>query len=181
MKCGLIGGIVLFLWSAISWTIFPWQKAQMGSFADEKEVQSTIMDNVKGSGLYVLPNLNAYANKSNEMADAKARMSTGPFVVAAVSVEGRNPNMAGSLLASLIVKIVAACLVTWLLLQVPNRNYNQSVKFVTVAGVAIALLAALPNAIWFGFPGPFVMGSIFEMIVGWFFAGLAIAKCAKYK
>ncbi|MGH7889829.1 MAG: hypothetical protein ACRENF_04685 [Thermodesulfobacteriota bacterium] len=179
MKCGLIGGFILFVWSAVSWTILPWQKSQLGSFTNEKDVRSAIIDNTNGSGLYILPNLNDYSNDSDELAAAKSRMMTGPFVVAAVAADGKNPNMVLSSAASLIVKIIAASLVTWLLFHIPKRDYNRSVKFVTVAGIVIAMMSTLPYAIWFAYPGSFVITSMIESIFGWFFAGLAIAKCDK--
>ncbi len=182
IKCGLVGGLILFVWGAVSWTILPWQKGQMKGFSDESEVRSAIMDNAKGSGLYVLPNLHKYAPNSEDLAAAKARMAEGPFVIAAVSVEGRNPSMAGSAVMSLILKIVAACLVTWLLLKTQHQayplDYHKSVKFVTVVGIVIALLATIPYGIWFAFPAHFVIGSIIEIVFGWFFAGLAISKLA---
>ena len=184
MKCGLIGGLILFVWGAVSWTILPWQKGQMKSFSDESEVRSAIMDNAKGSGLYVLPNLHKYGNNAEEIAAAKARMAEGPYVVAAVSVEGRNPSMAGSSVLSLMLKIVAASLVTWLLFKTQQNNqldFNKSVKFVTVVGVVIALLATIPYGIWFAFPAHFVIGSIIEIVFGWFFAGLAISKLAMHR
>jgi hypothetical protein len=185
IKCGLIGGLILFVWGAVSWTVLPWQKGQMKSFSDEGDVRSSIVDNANSSGLYVLPNLHKYAGNPEGMASARAKMAEGPYVVAAVSLEGRNPNMMGSSVQSLILKIVAACLVTWLLFKTRQANaqleFNASVKFVTVVGIVVALLATIPYGIWFGFPSHFVIGSIIEIVFGWFFAGLAIAKLANSK
>lgn len=176
IKCGLIGGFILFIWGAVSWTVLPWQKAQIMSFSSEKDVRSAISDNISGSGLYVLPNLQNYANDPDGMAKAQARMAEGPYIVAAVAADGRSPNMVGRAVANLIVKIIAACLVTWLLVQTSQRDFTKAVKFVTVAGVVIAILSTMPYAIWFAFPGNFVVASMIETIFGWFFAGLAIGK-----
>ncbi len=182
IKCGLIGGFILFIWGAVSWSVLPWQKGQMNSFSSEKEVRSAISDNVSGSGLYILPNLQKYAYNPDELAAAKDRISEGPYIVAAVSANGRNPSMAGSAVASLILKIVSACIVTWLLLRtVHPLDYHKSVKFITVIGILIALSANLPYVIWFGFPGGFAMGSIIEIVFGWFFAALAIARIIPHK
>lgn len=183
IKCGLVGGLILFVWGAVSWTILPWQRGQMKAFSDEGDVRSAIVDNAKGgSGLYVLPNLHKYAGNSEDMAEAKAKMAQGPFVVASVCLEGRTPGMVGPSVMSLILKIVAACLVTWLLFKTQHQAYpldfHKSVKFVTVVGVVIAILATIPYGIWFAFPAHFVIGSIIEIVFGWFFAGLAISKLA---
>jgi hypothetical protein len=177
MKCGLIGGFILFVWGAVSWTVLPWQKAQINSFADEKEVQSAISNNITGSGLYLLPNLNRYANKSDQLSAAKDRMSEGPFATVVVMANGRSPSMVGNAICTLIVKIISACLVTWLLLKTTNPlEFTKSVKFILVVGILIALSATLPYVIWFGYPGSFAMASLIEIVFGWFFASLAIAK-----
>jgi hypothetical protein len=181
MKSGLIGGFILFIWGAVSWTVLPWQRNQIQSFSDESDVRSTISSNISGSGLYVLPNLNNYAGNPEKLAAAKERMREGPFAMVAVSAEGKNPNMVAGAIESLILKIVAACLVTWLLLHTHPTDFTKSVKFVTVVGIVVALLATIPYAIWFGFPGGFVIGSMIEIVFGWFFAGLAIARIVKVK
>jgi len=181
MKCGLIGGFILFVWGAVSWTVLPWQKAQMYSFQDESEVRSAIKDNISGSGIYMLPNLNQY-NDPNALAAAKDKMAEGPFATVAVMADGKSPNRVGNAVASLIVKVIAACLVSWLLLKSAQPlEFTKSVKFITVVGIVVALAATMPYLIWFGFPASFAIGSIIEIVFGWFFASLAIARLAVRK
>lgn len=177
IKCGLIGGFIVFLWGMISWTVLPWQKSQIMSFANETEVRNAIGDNMYGSGLYTLPNLHKYAHRPEELSSAKYRMSVGPYATVAVMADGRNPNMAGNAVAALAVDIIAACLVTWLLLKGSQAlDFTKSVKFITVVGAVIAIAGAMPYVIWFGFPGSFAIGSMLETVVGWFFASLAISR-----
>ena len=177
IKCGLIGGFVIFLWGAISWTVLPWQKSQLKSFANETEVRNAIGDNMYGSGLYTLPNLHKYANRPEELSSAKYRMRVGPYALVAVMADGRNPEMAGNAVAALVVDVIAACLVTWLLLKSSQTlEFTKSVKFITVVGAVIAIAGTMPYVIWFGFPGSFAMGAMLETVVGWFFASLAISR-----
>ncbi len=179
VRCAVIGGLILFVWSIIAWAIKPWQQDQYSKFKREKEVREVIKDNAPTSGLYILPNVSGYDHNSKEMEAAKEKMRTGPYIVAMVDLEGRNPNMLGSLMASLVLKIVAAGLVAWLLLQTPAREYKKSVLFVTVAGLVIAIMSALPLTIWFAFPSTITVRCMFEIIFGWFFAGIAMAKLIK--
>lgn len=182
IKCGLIGGLVLFIWGAIFWTFLPLQKNIMKSFSNESEVRSAIVDNTKGSGLYVLPNLSEYIQGSSDYDNAKNRMRDGPYATVAVMANGKNPNITGSLLAALIVKIVAVCLATWLLLNCSHApTFHKSVKFITMVGVLVAIASTLPFVIWFGFPVTFAVGSIIETVIGWFLAGLIIAKMLSKK
>ena len=176
VKCGFIGGLILFIWSAAAWTVLPWQKNQLKSFKDQKDVRFTIKDNAPASGLYTIPNLNV---TGEEYEEAKTQMAEGPYVFAAVSTKGRNPGMGASIIQSLIMKIVAACLVAWLLFHTKISDHNTAVKFVTVVGLVIGISATLPYVIWFGFPGTFAISGILEAVIGWFFAGLGITRMAR--
>jgi hypothetical protein len=175
MKCGFIGGFILFIWGAAAWTILPWQTYQFKKFSNEKDVRFTIKDNAPASGLYTVPSMN-YSN-AEEKAEFNKQLAEGPFVFAAVMAQGKNPSMVGSIVAGLILKIVAACLVAWALFQT-RLEFNKSVTFVVVIGLVIGLLASMPYVIWFGFPGMFAISCIIESVFGWFFAGLAMAKIA---
>jgi hypothetical protein len=182
LKSALIGGFILFIWGAVSWTILPWQKSQMNRFSDEGDVRSAIRDNASVSGLYVMPNLQSCARNSSDLADAKARMEAGPFIVAAVSLDGRSSSTFGKMVANLIVKILAAGLATWLLTrsQYPH-DYPMLVKYFTFIGLLIAISSMLPFVIWFGLPAGFAIGTMIEIIFGWFFAGLAIGRIVMAK
>lgn len=175
MKCGFIGGFILFIWGAAAWMILPWQMNQFKKFSDEKDVRFTIKDNAPASGLYMIPSMN-YSNQDDVM-EAKKQMAEGPFVFAAVMAQGKNPSMAGSAVAGLIVKIIAACLVAWMLFQT-HLDFNKSVTFIVVIGFILGLMATMPYVIWFGFPGMFAISCIIESVFGWFFAGLAMCKMA---
>lgn len=175
MKCGFIGGFILFIWGAAAWTILPWQMNQFKTFSDEKNIRFKIQDSTPESGLYLLPSM-----KNNDPQEVKKQMAEGPFVFASVMKNGKNTSMVGSTVSSLIVKIIAACLVSWLLFQA-RLDYNKSVVYVTVIGVLIGFMGTLPYVIWFGFPGMFAISSIIESAFGWFFAGLAMAKVGMKK
>ncbi len=179
IKCGLIGGLVLFVWSAIFWMVFACQMNYMMGFSDEGDVASAIVDNAPKSGLYILPNVAAKSGNPEQMKQAEDKMASGPFVFAAVRLEGKSARMGGAMFASFILKVVAACLVTWLLMQARITEFRRAVKFITVVGVVVGILVAFPHAIWFGFPAGSVVCALLDTIVGWFFAGLVIAKFVK--
>lgn len=178
IKCGIAGGVVLFLWGVVSWMVLPWHQMNMLKFKDESKVARVISDNAHQSGIYILPNMQNLPRDSKAMAEARDAMRQGPFVFASVSLEGQSPNMGVPMIQGIVLKIITACLVTWLLLQT-KLKYSRKVAFVTVVGVVIALIATLPQVFWVGFPLGFSFACIFEIIVGWFLAGLVIAKLSK--
>lgn len=178
VKCGVVGGLVLFVWGMISWSILPWHKMHMHKFSNEGSVADVIVENAPESGLYILPNLMNLKKNSDDYRQAQEKMNKGPFIFASVSLDGAGSNLMGHMIKGLILKIVAASLVTWLLLHT-KLNYNKKVGFVTMVGVIIALMATLPYWIWFAFPAGFTVACMFEIVFGWFFAGLVIGKLVK--
>jgi len=175
VKCAIVGGLILFVWGWISWAVLPWQKIQILKFRDEQKVAKAIMDNAAESGLYVLPNTLNLHKDSLEMEIAKENMRQGPFIFTSVCKDGRNPNMFPLVVKGLILKIIAAFLVGWLLMQT-KLDFNKRVVFVTVVGVIIAMMMTIPNAIWYCFPTGYTLAVMVEGVVGWFFAGIALAK-----
>jgi hypothetical protein len=177
IKCGLIGGFVLFIWGAVSWSVLPWQKNQMQTFSNESEVRSALGDRGNASGLYLVPNVYGYSNDPAGLAKAQGKMKEGPFAFVSLTAEGKNPSSAGSVIASLIVKIVGASLATWLLLKTASpMGYTKVVQYITMIGILLAVMSMVPLMIWFGFPANYVIGSMIDIVFGWFFAGLAIAR-----
>ncbi len=175
IRFGVIGGVILFVWGILVWTIFPWQKNQVKMFANEKNVASVIKGNATESGLYVLPDLKGYSE--DDLDKAKERMRKGPFIIAMVSLSGRSPGMIGAMFKTLILKIIAASFVAWLLIQAKAKS-NRAIKFVTVIGFVIALSTSLPPVIWLGVPVLFGLPCLIEGTIGWFFVALAMAKMA---
>ncbi len=177
MKCGLIGGFILFLWGAAFWTLMPWKKAQVKSFASEREVANAIRNNIDGSGLYLLPNLNDYVNKHSQLEAAKERMSEGPFATVAVRAYGKNPNIGADAITSFILRVIVVSLATVLLLKTQRPlDFTRSVKFFTIIGLIVAFMSTIPYFLWFGFPLSFSIASIIETAFGWLFAGLAVGR-----
>ena len=72
MKCGFLGGFILFIWGAAAWTVLPWQMNQFKNFSDEREVRSAIRDNAPQKGLYMLPS--CHNKNKEEMMEASKRM-----------------------------------------------------------------------------------------------------------
>lgn len=168
IKSGAVGAIILFIWGMFSWAVLPWHTMQFKQFSNEAAVQNAILSNAPTSGLYTIPSC---CNRDK-------KMDKGPFIFMSVMKEEKSYNMTGSIIAALIMKFVAACLVTWLLLQT-KLDFRKSVVFIVVIGFLVGLLGELPKVIWHQFPGMFAFTMIVDSIIGWFLAALAIAKLAR--
>lgn len=182
LKCALIGGLIVFIWSLFSWMIFPWHQTCLKKFNNESDVADVIRANAPEAGMYVLPNTFAYHDGSTSQKDMTAGMQMlekGPFMFASVKPQGIGKMTIGPFIISLIIQIIGAFIATWMLLQAKNLPFKKQVGFVTVFGLAVGILGYLPDWNWWGFSSGYVFAHIVDLVVGWFLAGFAIAKVLK--
>ena len=168
----VLGGIVLFVWSAISWMALPWHNMTFASFADEEAVTAVLFENASGPGVYLLPNPHAEGRNPSE--EEMAAMMKQPFLYGSVQPGGA-PPMGRAMGFSFLGNVLAAGLMTWLLLQTKGKTFVQKVKFVKLTALFAALVAVLPNWIWWGYPAAFIAVTFLDLMIGWGLAGAAIA------
>lgn len=167
---GIVGGVVLFLWSAISWMVLPYHMETIHSFKDSKVVAETVKDNAMvSSGMYFTPMMH---KDGSNMSTEEARQ---PMVFAAVTVEGMNKSMQTAMGYGLATQILAAFLVAYMLMQLPSTaGYIRRVWFVVVFGLSAGVVTDIPYWNWFGFDCNYTLVQMADLIVGWFFAGLVL-------
>jgi len=98
IKCGFAGGLVMFLWGMLAWTVFSWHQIHMQKFKDEVQVVRVMAENAPQSGLYLLPNLLNLSRESEEMIEGREEMSKGPFMFVSISLSGKSPEVGGPIL-----------------------------------------------------------------------------------
>ncbi len=174
-KGTIVGAIIIFVWMMISWMLLPWHCTAMNSFKDEKAVSSVIVENTTVDGIYVLPNI---CDASN-MQEHSIAMKQGPVVFAAVQRHGFDVDSVTPYILSFIIQLIGAFLVTYLLLLSKAAGYWKGVWFITILGLTIGVIGALPNWNWWGYSFAYVGIEILDLIVGWFLAGLVISAVAK--
>lgn len=178
----IVGGVIVFIWGAISWMLLPWHLTSMQQFRSEWVMSKTIALSAPKSGIYILPNVYTHeAGLSKEdlkkhIQEGKEKMKNGPLVFASVQLEGKDFESPAPYIGSLIIQIVGAFGISWLLSQTRQLSYFKKVGFVTAIGLIAGILAYLPTINWWGFPVGYVTVQMLDLIIGWFLAGLALAK-----
>jgi hypothetical protein len=176
----VLGGIAAFAWSFISWDLLPWHETQLHSFQNEDEVLAIISSHVPQSGNYLLPTgppeegLTGDQKKAAEEIRMQ-KMQKGPLMFAAIRKEGFG-SFPKALITQLLYQMLAALLLTWMLLQTSGLSYARRVTFLAVAGLAASVIADLPNWNWWGYSGAYVAVNLVDYTVTWLLAGLVIAK-----
>jgi ABC-type antimicrobial peptide transport system permease subunit len=177
---GLLGGIVVFIWGAISWMALPLHNATLLKFKDEAAVTAVVAANAPAAGVYLLPNahadvagMTAEQRKAREEAAMK-QWGAGPTALVAVRLGGVT-SMTLFLIVGLLTNVVAGLLVAWLASKTSGAYWGK-VGFVVVIALVAGLLTNLPEWNWWGFSTSFTAVAFVDHVVGWFLGGLVIAK-----
>lgn len=173
----LIGGVIAWIWLAISWTVLPWHCSVMQSFDDETDVASVIVDNTPHNGLYVLPKF----CKDNHPSLDGEEFDKGPVMFAAIQPFGAKFPSFVPYLISFLLQWFGAFLIFLVLLQARRLHYGSKVAMATLIGIIIGFLGHFPAWVWWGFPFPFVFVELCDSAIAWFAAGLFMAAFAKGK
>jgi hypothetical protein len=171
---GVVGGLVAFLWTALSWTVLPWHGASLLSFTNEDAVAQAIVANAPEPGVYSLPNPNKAQGSAISDEAMLARMEKGPNMFAVVQLKG-DPVMWRPMATGLLIEIFGAALITWLLMRTVGLGYRGRVAFVVLAGLAGAIVCELPDWNWWHFSTAYTMGAILDRVVAALLSGLVIA------
>lgn len=179
----IVGGLAAFIWSTLSWEVLGWHDKFVQAFPNEAELTATISSHPTPSGVYLLPKLPSGEGMTPEQAKvakdaAMAQFEKGPIVFAAVRSAGFG-SFGKAMLVQLVSLMVAAGLLTWLLLQTSGLSYVRRVLFVGVAGLASSVIVDVPNWNWWGFSGAYTLVNLADFTLMWLFAGLVIARIGK--
>lgn len=181
---GLVGGVIFFIWSAISHMFLPWHDASYHAFSNEDAIGQMMNQGASEDGIYIYPmgdsknpNLTDEQRMKAEE-EAWTTMMTGPFAFIVLQKDGTG-GMGKLMGLSLIFDILAAALVAWLLLKTTGLSYMGKITFIVIFSVAASLTMSFPNWIWWGFPTGYTMVNLVDSAIGWFLAGLGMGKVVK--
>jgi len=184
---GIIGGIIAFVWSFVSWAILPWHDWTFQSFKNEDFVAWVIKENVKKDGVYIIPHMGdekaALASKDfkETLDEEKKALKEGPFVYAQIKRKGMDITSPKYYIISFLTQFIGAALISFLLLKATESSYGGRLLFVTVIGLIVGVLGMIPDWNWFGAGSLFVLVMIADLIITWFLAGLIMAAVVKPK
>jgi hypothetical protein len=180
----LLGGIVLFVWSAIAWIAIPWPGEPLRTFTNEEAVAQAITANAARSGNYLLPNEPKRAPGMTEEQYKAAgqaamdRMTRGPMIFAVVRLEPMG-STTRPLLIQFLTQLVLALIATFLLLQTRGLSYAGRASFIAAIGVIVFLGGHVEEWNWFSFSNAYTAMQFGAVVIGWILASLVIAAVVR--
>jgi hypothetical protein len=177
----LAGGVVGWLWGAISWAALPWHHATFRSFAHDDEAARWFLANCPQSGVFGLPAVprhppSATAEQRRAVdAAANARMQSGPVVTAIVARDGFG-SVPAALARGFVIYAIAAAVIAWLLMHTTGLSYWQKAGFSMGVGLAAGAICRLPDWNWHGYSTSYTLVCVADHAIGGFLVGLALAR-----
>ena len=180
----ILGGLVAFVWSNVSWQVLGWHEKTMETFQNDDEVSAVIASHATNSGVYILPGSSTKGMSAEQKTAAQAvqmtKMQKGPVMFAAIR-KGGFGSLTRGLVKQYLILSAAAFLLTWLVMQTSGLSYGKRVVFLGVVGLSASVIADLPSWNWWGFSRAYTGVMMADYTLTWLIAGLAIAKVAKGK
>jgi hypothetical protein len=181
LLAGILGGIVMFIWTSIAHMALPLGEAGIGEIPNESAVLSAMQSNIGDqTGLYIFPGPGLGKNatrqeKQEAMKHMGEKIATNPSGILMYHAPGR-PLALGKLLGvEFVAELLEAVLVVFLLAQTRIASFAGRVGFVLVAGILAAIATNVSYWNWYGFPCVYTASYMFIQIVGFFLVGIVAA------
>lgn len=169
----LLASVVLYIWGFVFWGFGPYQKLiWMPAAGGEAEAQQNMRQMFPENGVYFIP------AHTDDMKAAARNMENGPIAMVHMMAVDGAPMMDRNMMAKgFLVNLGFITLLGLLLLQVRNAlpSYFGRLKFVTLAGVASAVLIDLGEIVWWRMSIPWKLYQGVYDATAWLIAGLVLA------
>ena len=181
LLAGVMGGIVMFIWTSIAHMALPLGEAGLGEIPNESTVLGVMQSNIgEQTGLYIFPGpgigKNATRNEKDEaMKHMGEKMAANPSGILMYHAPGRPLELGKLLGVEFGTELLEAILVVFLLAQTRIASFAGRVGFVFVAGILAAIATNVSYWNWYGFPGAYTASYILTQIVGFLCVGIVAA------
>ena len=181
LLAGVLGGIVMFIWTSIAHMALPLGEAGIREIPNESAVLNEMQNNMgQQTGLYIFPGpgigKNATRQEKNEaMKHVGEKMAANPSGILMYHAPGRPFTLGKWLGVEFGKELLEAILVVFLLTQTRIVSFAGRVGFVLVAGILAAISTNVSYWNWYGFPGIYTAGYMLIQIVGFLLVGIVAA------
>ena len=182
LLAGVVGGLLMFIWSAVAWLALPLHTSTIRSMANEDSVISAMKSGMDRKSVYMFP---ARPTSGDQAAtDAwKQKFERGPVGMVVYSPAGSStiPEMVSEMAIGLLDSILTAMLAAWLLSRstAAKSGYFARVMFCGTLGIFICLAVHVANWNWLMYPADYTTAWIMDSLVGWVAGGMGIAWFVK--
>ena len=175
---GILGGIVMFVWTSIAHMALPLGEAGISEIPNESAVLGAMQSGIGDKkGLYIFPGLGVGKDATREekgeaMKQMQQRIAANPSGILMYHPPGRPFAFGKSLIIEFSTEVLQAILVMWLLAQTRIGSFAGRIGFVLIAGILASITTNISYWNWYGFPGVYTASYIVIEIVGFVLVGV---------
>lgn len=184
---GIVGGIILYVWGFLAWTVLPLHNDSMRGVENEDRVAETLTTTIGAQGIYLLPHMPEPSDdlSAEELQiaaeDFEKKHRQGPLVMIIYNPHGADPMMLSQKITGFILSVLSAMMVVWLLSRstAMTASFIGRVSYCGVIGILISSCSHLMMWNWMGFPLDYTTAMVADTIISWLLAGAGIAAVVK--
>ena len=182
---GLLGGVVVFLMSAVFHMATQLGEVGIHGMPNEEAMRATLRASIHEPGIYAIPWADMSSGKSKEQQEADmaayaAKYKEGPTAMLIYTPGGVEFKFGKALLNQFLFSLVGAFLIAWVLATTASATtYGTRVMIVVAAAFFGGFVYTLPYWNWYNFPINYILAEMGTWVVSWFVGGLAMAAVIK--
>jgi hypothetical protein len=172
----LLGCVVLFGWAGFSHGVLL-IGAGFTPLPEEDKIVNTLNSSITEKGLYFFPGKDFRHSTPEQEATWLEKHRTGPAGMIIYRPVGGEPFSANKLLIQLLASFVTASIISFVV-SLMAAPYWERVAAITLLGLLGCSAVSIIYWNWYEFPTSFFIAQIVDQVVGFFLAGLLMAKVA---
>ncbi len=184
---GFVGGVLLFSWGSLSHMAIGLGNTGVQQLPQEQPVLAALQANIPKAGFYFFPGMGAppaaNATPKQRTAAMKAfeqKYERGPYGILIYHPDGTNPRSPRQLLIEFVLDLVEVMILAIVVSQAKElTGFHTRVGLVVLVGILAAITTNVEYWNWYGFPADYTFGFMFDKVVGFLIAGIAIAAVLK--
>lgn len=143
----LVGGILLFVWQFLSWSMLNVHLSQMSYSPNQTAILDCLSANLTEEGAYFMPTV-APGTSAEQTQIAMTDAIGKPWAQVSYH-KAMSMSMGMNMTRGLIIDIMAVGLLCWLLLQFAELNFKKSLMASLAVGLISFLSISYLSSIWF--------------------------------
>ncbi len=177
LVAGLIGGIVIFLWSMAAHTVLGLGEIGLKLPANENVALSGLQEGLGGqAGVYMLPSLDPKQMKDPAAIRAYSiKAVRSPYAWVVYQPQGTDLTQMGPQIGRQWASGTLAALALAFVMGLAVLSFRQRLAVAAAAALFAWLSSMLPYWNWYRFPLDFTLAALAEQLIGWLLAGAVMA------
>lgn len=170
----MLGSVVMFVWGGFSHMVL-FVGAGFKHLSDEDKLIESLKASKDEQGLYFFPGKDFKGSTKEQDMIWETKFRNGPAGLLVFRAVGGNP-FSGAKLATQYISNLTSALIAAFIAASLCAGFWHRVFIVTLMGMVACSAVSTIYWNWYGFPTPFFVAQVLDMLIGFFLSGLVICK-----